>query len=243
MYIYYRICEKQESLSFVPRWLGKDKTEILKKSWATLQYSIKPTDFIFLFVDSCSKDTVKWFQDKAKCSIKTIYIPEHEPADYIHYFKLLEIMKENIEKNPTELHHIANDDYLYTANALDVLKSVYNDGWTGFAVMHDYLDRYTLDKQYMKTTQLCEVFLGSMSHWKTIPSCPGITTAKGEVWQQVWRLVMENSIFHSDSYTWEVYAKYGCVCPIPGVSTHLTDNNTMTPRINWKQIWDATSIT
>ncbi len=244
MYIYLRITEREDTLSYVDRW-PKDatKVEILKKSWVTLQKSIKPEDTIILYEDQCQKKIIEWFEKTCNTfNLEIKHVPKHEPLDYIHYHMLLDDLDELTKRYPDKIHYIANDDYLYTADALDVLKSVFKNGWKGFAVMFDYPDRYSLDKQMTPlTSRLCEVFVGTAGHWRTVISCPGITSTLGHVWQQNMIILKQAGQFHSDSYTWQAYAKHGCVAPIPGVSTHMTPHH-LTPVIDWKKIYDETDI-
>lgn len=244
MYIYLRITERADTLSYVDRWpKDADKVTILKKSWASLQQSVGPEDQIFLFEDQCSKELLDWFEETSNTFNLMVYsVPKHEPLDYIHYHMLLDKLDTVTKQQPDQIHYLANDDYLYTANALKVLQSIYNDGWKGFAVMFDYPDRYTLDKQFTPgTSKLCELFLGTYGHWRTVPSCPGITAAPGNIWQDTMVILKQAGQFHSDSYTWQAYAKHGCVCPIPGVSTHMTPHH-LTPAVNWELIYEQTSI-
>lgn len=243
MRIYYRIYEGEEALSFCPRWKGHSKIDILKKCWVSMNWSVTSEDSIILIEDQCSEELVKWFVKECKTkNLEVRHIGPHPKNEYPHYIELIKLLDYWTELEPQEIHYIANDDYLYLPQALDILKSIYKDGWKGFVVPFDYPDRYTLDKKFtVKTTQLCEMHLGSRCHWRTIPSCPGITSALGEMWQKHMLLMHQTAVYHQDSWTWLAYAKDGCLCPIPGVSTHLTEN-CMTPLIDWDRVWDEANI-
>ncbi len=244
MYIYLRITTREDTLSYVDRWpKDVDKVTILKKSWASLQKSITPEDTILLFEDQCPQELIDWFEKTSNTFNIEIYnVPKHEPLDYIHYFMLLDKLDELTKSFPDEVHYIANDDYIYTTTAIKVLASIFADGWKGFAVPFDYPDRYSLDKQMTPlTSKLCEVFIGSSGHWRTVISCPGITSTLGSTWQQNMVILKQAGQFHSDSYTWQAYAKFGCVSPLPGVATHMTPHH-LTPVINWEKIYNDTDI-
>jgi len=244
MYLYLRITEREDTLSYVERWpKGVDKITTLKKSWVSLQKSVSPDDTIVLIEDQCKKETIDWFEKTCNTfNLEILHVPAHEPLDYIHYHMLLDHLDKTTKQYENEVFLLLNDDYLYTDDALSVLKSIFDDGWNGFATMFDYPDRYSLDKQGTPlTTRLCEIFIGSKRHWRTIPSCPGITSAKGNMWQLNMLVIKQAAAYHSDSYTYLSYSKYGCVSPIPGVSSHLTPYH-MTPMVDWQKIWNKIDI-
>ena len=60
MLIYWRVCEKQQTLSFVPRWKNISKLEIIKKCWLSLQQSVSPDDAIKIFEDDFSQELLNW---------------------------------------------------------------------------------------------------------------------------------------------------------------------------------------
>lgn len=247
MIIYWRPCEIEETLSFVPRWNNKTKNEILKKCWIALNAQVTRDDRIIIIEDKLSVETMAWLDATRKCNIEWVAVKDVEGKstnrrEYpIHYITLVEVMDKQTKEYPNEIHYLCNDDILHLPHALATLKSIYNDGWKGFATLYDYPDRYTLDKQYTATTRSCEIYLGSMSHWRTIPSCTGVTSALGHTWQKYMRELKRNAFFNDDSYTWMAYAQVGCLSPIPGCATHLTQNH-MTPRINWDQYYDSIKI-
>lgn len=243
MRLYYRICEEPEALSFTKRWQDKSKVEILKKCWVSINQSIMPEDKMILIEDQCSEELVAWFKDACKTEhLEIRHIDKHPKDEYPHYLLLIDLLDHWTVLEPDEVHFICNDDYLYLPHALHVMKSIFRDGWPGFVVAHDYPDRYTLDKQFSsKTTHLCEMFVGSMSHWRTVPSCPGITSAKGSTWQRYMLLMHQTAVYHQDSWTWLAYSQVGCLAPIPGVATHLTEV-CMTPLINWEKVWNEVKI-
>lgn len=240
MLIYWRVCEKQETLSFIPRWGGNSKLEIIKKCWLSLQQSVTRDDKIKVFEDSCSNELLHWLQLTSRAPISFISIPKSDKRrnEYpIHYILPINILMHEDAKNyPEELIYFCNDDFLHLPTALHIMKSVYVDGWKSFAVPYDYPDRYTLDR-----TRQAEIFINRYSHWRTIPSCTGVTMAPGNMWLKHKIVISQNVQFNNDSWTYEAYSKDLAICPIPGVSTHLTEN-CMTPLINWQKIWEDIKI-
>jgi len=250
MIIYWRVSEVQDTLSFAKRWEGKDKREMLRKCWLSVQASITVEDTIIICWDKVRQSTLDWLVANCKTPNVSLYECQITPIDAavedtighvmdhrrFHYTVFANLMDETTKKYPNDVHYLCNDDFLHLPNALPAMKSVYKDGWKGFVTSYDYPDRYTLDR-----SRNCELLLNEYSHWRTIPSCTGVTSALGAVWQQHMKLLKQNAIFNSDSFTWEAYAKSGAICPVPGMSAHLTEN-CLTPRINWRVIYDSIEL-
>jgi hypothetical protein len=250
MIIYWRVCEKQETQSFARRWENKDKRELLRKCWLSIQPYLSQEDRVIIAWDKVRQSTLDWLV--ATCN--TPHVELHECpipiVDYEveillgdvmdkrrhHYTTLANLIDKNTKQFPEKIHYLCNDDFLHLPQAIPAMKSVYKSGWTGFVVAYDYPDRYTLDRN-----RTCEVMINEFSHWRTIPSCTGCTSALGGTWQEHIKLFKQNAIYNSDSFTWEMYAKSGALCPIPGMATHLTDG-CLTPRINWKEVYDSITL-
>lgn len=250
MIIYWRVCEEQGTLSFVNRWEGKDKREMLRKCWLSIQPSITVEDTIIICWDKVRQSTLDWLVSTSNTPNVSLFDCTNTPIDpavedmighvmdrrRFHYSIFANLMDENTKKYLNEIHYMCHDDFLHLPNAIAAMKSVYRDGWKGFVTSYDYPDRYTMDR-----TRQCELLLNDFSHWRTIPSCTGATSALGYVWQQHMRIFKQNALFNSDSHTWEAYAKSGALCPVPGMSAHLADN-CLTPRINWKEIYENINL-
>ena len=240
MLIYFRVCEKQETLSHVPRWKNISKMEILKKSWLSLQQSVTADDEIKIFEDGCSQELLTWLGMTSKAPFSFVSIPRSEKSRFEHPIHAIipydHLFNQDAPAQPDRLIYLCNDDFLHLPHAMHVMKSIFEDGWKGFAVPYDYPDRYTLDR-----TRQAEVFINRYSHWRTVPSCTGVTIAPGSTWLRHKTIALQNIRFNSDSWTWEAYAKDSCICPMPGVSTHLT-TNCMTPLIPWENIWNQIQI-
>jgi hypothetical protein len=250
MIIYWRVSEPQETLSFLPRWQNKDKKELLRKCWISLQSAITKEDNIVVLWDKCRQTTLDWLQKNSvvenikfiECPMTNLGIADDSPIIPLmdkrryHFIHALEVIDEMTKIFPDEIHYFCSDDYLHLPQALTTVKSVFADGWPGFVLPYDYPDRYTLDRD-----KTAEVFINSHSHWRTVPSCTGVTSALGKIWQQHMKVMKQASVYNSDSASWEIYAKAGAICPIPGLTTHLCEG-TMTPRVNWEQVYDSVDI-
>lgn len=235
MIIYWRVCERQNTQSFASRWRNLDKRELLRKCWLSVQQSVMPEDVIIISHEAVRQETLDWLAKNNK-AIQLILHDGSQTPEKPYYTKLTEVMDEHTKAFPQEIHYLCNDDFLHLPEALVTLKSVYEEGWNGFTLLYDYPDRYTLD-----LNRKCDLFLGSRSHWRTVPSCTGCTSARGSIWQQHMKIFKQNALYNSDSFTWEAYAKSGAICPIPGLATHLTQN-CMTPRVNWDAYYDSITL-
>lgn len=240
MLIYWRVCEKQETQSFIPRWKNYYKPEIIKKCWLSLQQSVTAEDQIKVFEDKCSKELLNWLQQTSRAPISFVSIPDtgkSRQENNIHVTLPYQMLFEkDALSNLNNIIYWCADDYLHLPQAVHLMKSIYQDGWKTFATTYDYPDRYTLDR-----TRQAEIFINRYSHWRTIPSCPGDMMAPGHLWLKYKTIILQNATFNNDSWTYEAFSKDLAICPIPGVSTHLTENS-MTPVINWQKIWEDIKI-
>ena len=216
MIIYWRVCEKQETQSFAKRWKNKDKKELLRKCWLSIQPSVTKDDTIHILWDKVSRQTINWLTNTTIAKVIAAECPIYTLNDGVAA-QLNNVMD-------ARHHH-----YSFLADYIDNNTKQHMNAY-------DYPDRYTLDRN-----RNCELLLNSHSHWRTVPSCTGCTSALGHTWQQHIKLFKQNAIYNSDSFTWEMYAKSGCLAPVPGMATHLTEN-CLTPRVDWETIYDSIEI-
>lgn len=232
MEVIFRCCEQQASLSYVERWNNENKTNILRKCWLSIQKSVGPTDNIIVMHDKVSADTLNFLEKTAKTSMTMIPIGEHTWEYNLHTVTLFDYLEGEIYSRPDEIFYIVEDDYLHTPTALYTLKSLYDNGWESFSLTYDYPDRYkgTLEPRYV-------LFMGNY-HWATVTSSCTTFAVKGKVLQGKPLDIFKKAAHQSDDRLYpEIYKEYGCVAPIPGLSSHLTKHH-MTPRINWEGIWE-----
>lgn len=233
MIIYFRACEKQDTISYVTRFNNFNKTIILKKCWLSIQKSIKNSDTLLLIEDNLSKETLEWLLKNSSIPFEIISVPEHTWEHHQHTVTLVETLKKYCEKYPEELHYIVEDDYLHVENALEVLYSTLRD-WNAFAVPYDYPDRYA-------NPELCSVMIGLDRHWRTVNSSTMTVLTKGKTWLSVIKLLEQAAPTSNDKVFEEIYKQIPCINPLPGLACHLTDRHP-TPLINWNAVWDSINV-
>jgi hypothetical protein len=117
------------------------------------------------------------------------------------------------------------------------MKAVFDNGYNGFYATQDYPDRYTLD-----SSRICELHMGPYGHLRSIPSATLTVAAKGTTWLQYKYELLRAGAFADDTWTWKAFKQVGCLCPIPGHSTHLQES-CLTPVVNWESFYDSIHIT
>ena len=257
MIIFFRSCEanlKAGSLGDEVtgdgiRWNGKHKLEIIRKFYLSIQHSLDDRDLIVIIDDRTTKETLDWMRNNTKAQFRIHPItplPELRAKDpYPNYHQVManscpELMEHLIavaESNPDELIYICEDDYLHLSHAIPAMKALFKNGYNGFYATQDYPDRYTLD-----SSRLCEVHLGPYGHLRSIPSATLTVAAKGTTWLQYKYELLRAGAFADDTWTWKAFKQVGCLCPIPGHSTHLQEG-CLTPVVNWESFYDSIHIT
>lgn len=233
MIIYFRACEKQDTISYVTRFNNFNKTIILKKCWLSIQKSITKNDTLLIIGDGLSEATLNWMIDNSVITPNIVSVPEHNWDYHQHTITLVDTLKEYSNKYPDELHYIVEDDYLHTENALTVLRDTL-ENWPGFAVPYDYPDRYINPKA-------CQVVIGKDRHWRTIDSSTMTVLAKGKTWLSIIEPLISAAPTSNDKIFEEVYKHIPCINPIPGVASHLTDKHG-TPLVDWVEIWNDINV-
>jgi hypothetical protein len=220
----------EASLSYVKRWAPKK--EILRKCWLSLQKSVLPTDRIVIMHDKVSEDTLNFLDKTSIVHPQFIEIGEHTWDYNLHTVTLFDYLEGEIYNRPDELFYILEDDYLHVPDALNYLSKLYNAGWESFALTYDYPDRYkgSLEPRYV-------LLLGG-HHWATVTSSCTTFAVKGKALQGEPLDIFKKAAHQSDDRLYpEIYKKYGCVAPIPGLSSHLTEHHN-TPLVDWQKVWD-----
>jgi len=231
--IYFRACEKQDTISYVTRFNNINKTIILKKCWLSIQKSITKNDKVIVIEDGLSNDTLEWLNNNSNSLIEIISVPEHSWDYHQHTVTLIDTLKEYAAKYLEELHYIVEDDYLHTEDALTVLKESL-ENWNGFAVPYDYPDRYLNPKP-------SQIVIGKDRHWRTIDSSTMTVLAKGKIWLTIIEQLAKAAPTSNDKVFEEVYKLIPCINPLPGVASHLTDRHG-TPLVDWPQIWNNIDV-
>lgn len=230
MIIYFRVCEKQETISHVNRYNSADKATMIKKCWLSLQESVSKEDKIIIIHDEVSDFTLKYLLDTSKTpNIEFVEVQPHSWDYHEHTVMLVDILEQEAQKHQEELHFILEDDYLHAPNALGVLKGTLS-GWDHFAVPYDYIDRYT----NLETTT---ILLGPDRHWRTVNSSTMTVIAKGKTWLEYITDLRGAAPTSNDQVFIDIYKTANCISPLPGVSSHMTDRHA-TPYVDWQKIWD-----
>jgi len=233
MQIIFRVCERQDTLSFIDRWNNKDKIEIIKKVWVSMQPSIDNDDNIIILEDQCSEELLTYLKTHCNTTkVEVVSVPKHEPFDPQHYILLGELLEARCNASPEDVFYIVEDDYLHLPQAIEVCKSLYAEGYEGFCLPYDYPDRYTIDR-----TRTCDVFLNSRSHWRTVPSSTATAMAQGKTWLTIIEDFKRHSHHNDDSYSYKAFRNNNAVCPIPGLTAHLTPNH-VSPFTDWEALWE-----
>lgn len=235
MHIYFRACEKQQTISNVVRFNNISKTEIIKKCWKSIQASVVYTDHITIIHDTVSAETLHWLKTNCETSnITFIEVPEHEWSYHEHTVVLLDTLEKQITEYPEELHYIVEDDYLHTADAIRVLEDTLKH-WDHFAVSYDYPDRYTMNPEPAM------VLLGVDRHWRTVTSSTMTVLAKGKTWSRFIDAIKPYGPTSNDQVFTHIYKQEPCISPLPGVSSHMTDHH-LTPLIDWVALWESQNV-
>ncbi len=235
MIIYFRACEKQETISYVDRYNYTKKSILLRKCWLSLQKSgVSSEDKIIVIYDEVSEETLQFIRDTAKTKDLT-FIPvlKHEWAYHLHTVVLINTLREYSIKYPDELHYIVEDDYLHLPTAISCIKADLLE-FPYFAVPYDYPDRYTENIPV-------QIRLGRTRHWRTITSSTMTVLAKGNTWMQVIDALAIAAPTSNDKVFEEIYKQIPCISPIPGLSSHMTRHH-QTPLIDWDALYEDLNI-
>ena len=231
MIIYFRCTSKEETVSGVDRWIECPKDEIVLKCWMSLQLAAKPKNDRFIVLhDELNPGALEFIKETQTCDTEFIEVEPHDLQDRGHTFKLLEVLKENLEQDEVnDIHYIVEDDYLHTQDSLEVCNEILGSNlWEHFIVPYDYPDRYSLD------TQPCGLMVGPRCHWRTNPSSTYTLMAKAETWKKAIPIIEKHA---PHNFTEEAFQSYPCLSPVPGKASHLTKYH-MTPLIDWREIWN-----
>jgi hypothetical protein len=235
MIIYFRVCEKQQTISNVIRFQQINKTDMIRRCWKSLQANVTKEDTIFIIHDAVSDETLDWLLDTANTSkINFVAVEPHSWDYHLHTVTLINVLEEQCVKYPDDLHYILEDDYLHVDNALSVIKNTLGS-WNHFAVSYDYPDRYNLNPEP------CMVVLGYDRHWRTINSSTMTVLAKGTTWSKYMTELKQAAPTSNDQVFLNIFSKEPCLSPLPGLSSHMTEFH-ITPLVSWSEIWDNQNV-
>ena len=217
MKIYYRVCEKEPTISHVQRFKNYSKKTILRKCFSSLVDQFTEEDKIIIIHDEVSQDTLQWMTNKIKKGlVELVEVPKHDFSYHMHTVVLVTTLEKELKesRNENELHFMVEDDYIFSEDALEVMRST-SAGYQGFSVPYDYPDRYANPKP-------TQVLLGPTRHWRTIDSCTMTIAAPAKLWKDCLPLLKEAAPTSNDKIFDNIFNSVPCISPIPGVASHLT---------------------
>jgi hypothetical protein len=234
LFIYFRACEKQETISYVKRFKDTSKTTILKKCWLSLQKSIDKSDTVIVVHDSVSISTLDWLRNNCNTdSIEFVEVSLHDWSYHQHTVTLVNTLKDKCEQHPMEIHYIVEDDYLHVENAVRVMQDTLAT-WPNFAVSYDYPDRY-------KEPKPCHVVIGKDRHWRTVDSSTMTVAALGRRWLDIMPELEQAAPTSNDKVFELIYKQIPCISPMPGLASHMTDYH-LTPLVDWNHLWERYDV-
>jgi hypothetical protein len=231
MIIYFRCSEQKDPVTFKPL---KNKTETLKKSWLSLQQSITNEDRIFIIYDQVSKETMKFLDDTAKTLRLPVRVPKHKSDFHQHTVTAIELLKKELDNsNESEWHFMIEDDYLFTPNALDIIRKAQKH-WGGFIVPYDLPIWY-------KQGFHCQLVVGHDRHWRTVPTATMTIMARTKIWKKYIDKMEFIAPKSDDTIFQQIFQADMCIAPLPAVAAHLAQGQ-VSPLINWDTIWNNINL-
>jgi gas vesicle protein len=232
MIIYFRCSEKETPITFKHL---KNKSEILKKSWLSLQQSVTNEDQLIVIHDYVSKETIKFLDDTAKTLRRFIKVPKHDFKNHTHTVIAIETLKKELSNsNESDWHFMCEDDYLFLPNALEIIRKAQKH-WGGFIVPYDLPIWY-------KQGFMCQLVVGHFQHWRTCPSATMTLMARSKTWKKYIHILESIASKSDDSVFQQIFQSDPCIAPLPAVAAHLAQGQT-SPIVNWDKIWDDIDIT
>ncbi len=213
MKLYFRICEKESTISYVQRYKEYSKKTILRYSWASLVDQLTEEDHVIVIHDEVSQETLKWMESRHKNGlISFVEVPKHDWDYHQHTVTLFEFLEQHLSNKG--FHFLIEDDYLFAPDALEAIRSL-ESFYGAFFVPYDYPDRY-------REPSLCQVVLSPYCHWRTINSCTMTIGAKADTWKHFLPMLKEAASTSNDKVFEEIFKQMACISPLPGLATHLT---------------------
>ena len=151
-----------------------------------------------------------------------------------------------VAKESEDLVYFVEDDYIHSNLALKEMILSYEKL---SSMLKSELILCPADYPYLYSEiENTRVFLGDKRHWRSVKEtlCTFLTSKKMiiEYWDEL------TSMCKFEHYPFEkplhnIYEKEHCLTPIPSLSMHLTNINSVfgiSPNIDWKKIWDESKL-
>ena len=145
-------------------------------------------------------------------------------------------------KNCEDLIYFVEDDYLHKVDSLSEMLFAYEKF---SSIFQDEIFILSTDYPYLyKNMVKTNVLLGENTHWRTVgESLLTFLTSKKMVEKYFSQLIdmATNKSEPFEKNLHEIYEKEKCLSPIPSLSIHLTNVNSvfgLSPNVDFKDIWD-----
>lgn len=150
------------------------------------------------------------------------------------------------EKDDAELFYFLEDDYIHVKNSITELLYTYEK-------LASQLDRELFlcpaDYPYLYSNiEPTNVFFGNQQHWRSVKeTLITFLTSKKMITKYLKELKLMGSLRHHpmEFKLHEIYEKEYCLSPIPSLSMHATNINSIygvPPNFDWKKVWDENEI-
>lgn len=150
------------------------------------------------------------------------------------------------EKDNADLFYFLEDDYIHVKNSITELLYTYEK-------LASQLDRELFlcpaDYPYLYSNiEPTNVFFGNQRHWRSVKeTLITFLTSKKMITKYLKELKLMGSLRHHpmEFKLHEIYEKEYCLSPIPSLSMHATNINSIygvPPNFDWKKVWDENEI-
>ena len=248
------------------RLFDKDKNEYtfrslnsLLKSTTVAQKTFNQIDFEIVVTDTNSKkadlDQIKNILSKYEIKNQLIeinleefkdkIIGNYSPAKFANMANLytsLILAKDKSE----DLIYFVEDDYIHTEITILEMLFVY-EKFSSILKSEIFLVPADYPYLYTKNTST-KIFFGHQKHWRLIDeSLVTFMTSKEAVLNNLEKLLTMAKKWDDpwEKPLHEVYKKVPCFSPIPSLSLHCANINSiygLPPSLDWKKIWDENKI-
>ena len=250
------------------RLFDRDKSEYTFRSLNSIVVSLNQAkknfpeikfDIVVIDHNSDKKDLDQIKKQLNKSNIKNSVISLNV-NDFLGNINKINEKKENVTKNQLsnmsnihqsllvakdqcdDLVYFVEDDYLHVKNAFDEMLSAYE---RLSSQLNKELILCPADYPYLYTqANPTNLFLGKSKHWRKVDEslCTFLTSKimVKKYWDKLISMCQfEHYPFEKPLH--EIYKSEYCLSPIPSISIHLTNINSifgLSPNIDWKKVWD-----
>ena len=146
------------------------------------------------------------------------------------------------ENEESDLFYFLEDDYIHVDDAITEMLFTYEKI---SSQINDELFLCPADYPYLYSSiESSKIFFGNMRHWRTVnETLITFLTSKRMITKYIDKLKLMGTKRHHpmELMLHEIYEKEYCLSPIPSLTMHATNINSMygvPPNFDWKKIWD-----